>query len=349
MWCWIRNILKNNGPYQPEEKMNLHYLFRFLLLLIHFSFFTSSFLIAETSLFSTPQAPVQSEDQFLLSFGRLGPGNDFISRDLHAPSRFQSECAITNMHNRKAGLYEIDAETYVCGLRYERSLGEKARISFFSSLVHVGGGVFDSSIRHFHNMFSFPNGPRRADNQNRYRGGGRLDSGEEFVIEREGLGLRDPVIAVSVPVFSVAEDNVVSLEGAGSIPLGLSEFSLSLPDFKLSLVWQRAFSWITFATGASSVLHLDSNQFGIEYERVHYGAFFSSTIPVNETFEILLGVMYRSGMVRDVSGFPGYAMYLDTGVRINYFKDSPVEIVLRENPVPGKGTADVSIFFRYGF
>ncbi len=311
----------------------------------------SSPSIFSPSIFSPPQI---SEDKFLIAYGRLSATNDFSSRSLESPAVVSSTCSVTNMHGRKKDAYEVDAELYVCGLQYERSLSELFRVSIFTAFHGAGGGVFDSSIRNFHNTFFFPNGPRRRDNQDRYLASGALRSGEEFLIEREDFGVRDPVVSVSVPVFSPEDskevffDNIF-FEAAVSVPLGLSTFSLSSPDLKFALVMEGERSYLRYASGFSFSFHTDRKQHGILYERFNYGGFFSSNIPIDETFHLLLGLMFRSNITSDVKHFDAYALYLDTGVRLVLFKEHLVDIILRENPVPVRATADVSLFLRYSF
>lgn len=293
---------------------------------------------------------VQSEDQFLLSLGRLTGTNDFISRSPSSGTRYMFDCGVSNTHNLRRGFFEIDAESYTCGGRFETSLNDDLRFSFSSFFINTGSGVFDSSIRHFHNIFGFPNGPRRSTNQNRYVATGRLNSGERFNIEREDFGLRDPMIAASYSLLEISKSETLYLEGMMSLPLGLSEYSLSKPDFKISLVITGTHLWLNYSSGVSAVFHFDRQQHGVQYEFVQFAGFFSSIVPITETFSLVLGTTLRSNMAEDVALLPNYAWYLDTGVRYVYgSQDEFVDVVLRENPAPDKGTTDVSLFIRFLF
>jgi hypothetical protein len=293
--------------------------------------------------------PLISEDQFLVAFGRLTSSNDFLNRNLKSPSAVSSSCGVTNMHARRGLSYEIDAESYVCRLRYEMTFRDLFRVSFSGSFIHASGGVFDSAIMNFHDTFSFPNGPRTDANQNRYLASGRLRSGNEFEIKREPFGLQDPVLAVSVPLLSLTGSDSIFLEAAASIPLNGSEFSLNTPDARLALALEGSRTWISYAAGVGTTLHTDRMNHGILYKRFHFGSFFSTTIPIDDTLHVLLGVLARSSITDDIENFPGHAVYLDTGFRIVPFDSHFIDVVLRENPLPVRATADVSLFIRYNY
>ena len=322
--------------------------FLFVIIFLCFISFNNSY--ADDSLPFASTAPVQSPDQFIFSLGRLSISNDFASRNPLSSSYAMFECAASNTHNRKRGRYEIDYESYQCLLRYEKGIFNSSRISVSMGSLHTGSGIFDSAIRNWHNIFSLSNGPRRADNQNDYRAEGFLDNNGQFSIERESFGITDPVIALSIPLLRITPESVIYFENTLSVPLGLSKFSLSRPEFKSTLVNVFESSGLSIAGGLSLIYRWDNFQHGILYESVQYGAFVSSAVEVLDQLFLILGTSLSSSSLRNVESFPSHAWYVDTGLRYSFNESRKIiEIVLRENPSPDKGSTDVTLLLRYGF
>lgn len=302
--------------------------------------------VSNDIIFSPPKI---NGDYFLPIFGRLTSSNDFFSRSSKSPELTSFLCSASNMHGRRSAYFEIDSELYTCGFSYERNVLNDLRLSISGEFISAGGGVFDSFIYNYHNALGFPNGPRNRNNQNRYVARGQLRSGEEFTIEREDFGFSDPVISLSYNIFDLSSLDKLYIDNSLNIPISLSKYSLSIPDLRLSLVLEGKRKLFFYVMGYSLIHHSDNLQHGIRYKSFHHGGFLSLNIPIDNTFHLLISLMGRSVITDEILRFSGYAIYLDTGIRIILKNKHFIDTIVRENPVPARASVDVSLIVSYTF
>lgn len=301
-------------------------------------------------------APVFSRDQFIFSYGRVGVGNDFIARD-SKQSNALAECAASNTITRLKGM-DVDYESYYCTLMYETDiLG--ARVSLQSSLLHTTGGFFDSAIETFHQALHLPNGSRGRTEEDRFSAQ-VTQNGQTVSLERSSVSFLDPQLSLSKKITSFSQ-TAVYLDFSTTLPLNESQYSLSLPELKSSIVLDTTVSddfYMLF--GSSVIFHLDDTQYGLAYDPFSAGIFITtqwilsdSILPrglyfLNESTVFTQNV-FSTNNQQKFTNLYWYYWYLDVGMRIPTYEGQALEIILRENPSPGSGTVDVSLMLRYIF
>jgi hypothetical protein len=290
--------------------------------------------------------PTWTKNQFILSLGRLSTGNDFIDRYSNSLN-YNIECAVTNSAAKNTNFF-IDYESDYCGFYLENSY-KKARFSINTGAVRTGGGVFDSSIETFHGIFNFPNGSRGRIQENDYNVNGNLQSSGRYDVSQTDFAIIDPQLSISYPIYENHESKLF-IEGSSTIPLSSQEFSLTKPDFKLNLVFEkRKENSYAYQFGISNVLHLDRNHNSIPSDLLSYGSFVSVQFQFVDSIVFLIQTVVSSSLQNNLPGFYDYEIYLDTGIRFKIIDNNLIDLILRENPSPGNGTADVSLILNFGF
>ena len=312
---------------------------------LFFIIFISSVFAQEEDLL---RAPVFSKNQFIASYGRLTPGNDFIDRDSRK-SDFLLECGATNTITRIDKL-DVDYESYNCNIYAETQI-KGIRTAINTGLLRTGGGIFDSMIESYHQALSLPNGSRGRTPENRYAASGTTSNGSYFDILSTDVSVIDPQISLSLPVYKSEDLNEeIYFDLSTTLPLSSGRFALDSPDVKTSIVYLNKFSRsLNFMFGTSFVLYTDQNEHNINYPSSTLGAFGSVQYALNDSFSIYMQNVISQSLERDFLALYNYYWYLDIGFRFKAFKGQVFEYVLRENPSPGSGTADVSMFLRYVF
>ena len=82
---------------------------------------------------------------------------------------------------------------------------------------------------------------------------------------------------------------------------------------------------------------------GYTYKRNRFSGFLSAELEVTTYLSILLGVEVNSNLIADITRFPNYQVYLDTGLKLGLGKNSELSLLIRENPGPEAGTSDFSV------
>jgi len=314
-----------------------------LLFLISSAFFVSA---DETSDLLRP--PVFSKNQFIFSYGRLTPGNDFIDRS-STDSLVMPECGITNTITRD-DKRDVDYESIACSLYLERSI-YGVRTSLNGGFLRTGGGVFDSLIESFHQSFGFPNGSRGRTSEHRYNVNGVTSSGGTFDIPASDFSIVDPQISFSIPLNLGKEGGEgLYIDLSSSIPISSGKFSLDKPDLKTTLSYLSNYaSGFAYQFGTSALAHLDQEEHSVSYDQFSVGAFGSIQILVLDKFSFFIQNVVSSNIENNFLGLASYYWYADFGVRYPLASGSVLEFILRENPSPSSGTADASMFLRLIF
>lgn len=350
---------------QSIQKSRLFLLNQFLkkrvpfILCTLFFMFLSNLSIAEdyNSKDQLLTPPVFTRDQFVFSYGRVGVGNDFISRK-SSTSQALFECAASNTITRLKSI-DVDYESYYCNLILETSI-YKNRISLQSAFFRTGGGVFDSAIESFHEAFTMPNGSRGRTEENRYSAS--VMQGEDSIsLSKTSLSFVDPQISISREVFEFSESSKLFFDISSTIPLNESDYSLSSPEIKLSLIFDsRLSSDFAYLFGVSGIYHSDRRQHGLEYNSDTVGFFLTTQWDLSDSsianifsfFEsttFFTQNVFSTNNQESFTNLYWYYWYLDVGFRVHTLNDQFFEIILRENPSPGSGTVDVSLILRYIF
>ncbi len=289
---------------------------------------------------------VITRDQFLLTRHGSLDFQPFVSRDDSSTYK-NFDCVVTSTETRGRGVLIADAESYACGLSYERSLSKTLRLSVNLKLSHTSGGIFDNSIERFHSIFSLPNGSRDHFDENLQQFRGITNKGEKFTIKEDNFQIADPQFFLSNLLYS-GELGQSSIETVISIPVG---YGLYAPILGLGYVHGISFdrfkinSGIRYSFITNSTLRGSSSD-DVKYKTSNLQSFVSLEVPFNNS---LTGIAALNAYTLPVSGIervPGYGGYLDLGLRTSKLLGHFSEFIIRENPYPNDYTADVSFLFR---
>ncbi len=256
------------------------------------------------------------------------------------------DCSLTNAHNKIRNEFEVDGESYICSYKYESSLSDRLRLSANISGVHTGEGIFDSSITAWHEFFGFPNGHRNGSSNNQHQVRGSQEDGDNFNLDKEGIGLIDPQIYLSYLLGGVESDGALYLNAGLSIPLQLSQFSTKTPNFLLGLNYSKKFLNSTFGMGSDLSIRTDLSDLGINYNPISVGAYASWVYGLSDSFSFVSSTFAQTPGITDIESYPKALWYVDIGFRTDLFFDTPFEILIRENLYTARSTADISLILR---
>ncbi len=291
-------------------------------------------------------------------FGLVPLGEQFTLAMLHTslrpreakvlkerPFRLRSSFVWSNTANRKRGHYLVDAETRTLEFELDARVSERFEIGIRVPLVYRGGGVLDSPIYRWHEVFGLPQETRDDDDikHDEHRVGGRNDDGSRFDLRRQGTYFGDITLAGQYQ-FLEEDDSLpaLSLRTEVQLPSSAEEFGQDKADVQVAMLIAKGRSnWRMF--GGLAYMHaLDTVESGLRFMRHRGAAFLGARYIFAEKNALSCALLASTQILAGVSQFPKYAVYTDFAYQRILSERHTLELVLRENPAPDEGTADVS-------
>jgi len=315
-------------------------------------FILSLFFILHTKL-SQAEGPASnllldnriSSDLFIPTLGKTFDPQAFISRS-GSVDLSSLDCSVSNTHNKIDSVSLVDGESYLCGYRYERSITKKLRLQGSLNSAATGGGIFDSSISGWHRFWGFPNGNRTGSANNQYNVQGTTEDGEHFNLKEENFGILDPQIYASYLLSEAEKESALYFNAGLSVPLQLSQFASKTPNFLFGLTYNRHTSVSSLSLGTDLTLRTDTSDQGLNYSPVSAGIFAGWTRSIFDSLAFVSNTTLQSQVVENIADYPEGVWYVDLGIRTDIILGVPLEILIRENLYPSKGSADVSLILR---
>ncbi len=261
---------------------------------------------------------------------------------------FRSSFAWSNTLNRHHDGYWIDAETRELRLHAEHTPVERLQLGASLPLYWRGGGVLDSPISSWHRFWGLPEGPRDDSGveDNRYDISGENEDDSSFNLPADGLEAGDLRLAAKY-LFSDGNEKLpaLSLTGSLSVPTGAQLYGQNGVDASAGLLAAKRFSdWIIYAGGGYSYFS-DDEQSGITFTGHSANGFIGAEYEVSTHLSVICALSGGTSLVESIRMFPDYETYLDTGLKYQLTDGYEVELLIRENPAPSRGTTDFTFAF----
>ncbi|RMG40178.1 MAG: DUF3187 family protein [Candidatus Dadabacteria bacterium] len=261
--------------------------------------------------------------------------------------QLSSSFAVSNTYLKKT-FYTIDLESRELRLAYSGKFSDRGVFSVEFPFIWRGGGVFDSFIEGWHDIFGLPQGGRDSAESDRYNVSGINSDGSRFNLNHSGFGSGNIILGYdhhlinNLPFFGDA-----TLEFELSLPSARKGFGHQQVDFLSGIVTSNRLAGLYWSLGLSHIYFSDDNIAGVNYKNSHFEAYFLSGIKLSQSiaFEGALSAADES-----VTGIPGYGsrqFYLDLLLRGNVTDLAAFSVGVRENPGSSSNSADITGFLGF--
>ena len=262
-----------------------------------------------------------------------------------------SQLSWSNTINRDRGEYIVDAETLRLNTGYVLRVNGRLQFEAELPLHWSGGGIADEAIYRWHQLFSLPQGPRddQGVGNNDYQISGELDSGQKFQLKNNQLAQGDLSFAVKRLIHSTAETgSKISLLGHLQLPTGEGSYGLDAPALTSKVLGLTRFEdlpvfGLLYLHSGLGVTYLTNSSLDtIALSKWRYSAFLQLEKPFSLA-SAYLSFLYGSELVENISNYPRYQVYFDTGAKFDLGDSSRLVFSFRENPAPSNGTSDFAV------
>lgn len=259
---------------------------------------------------------------------------------------FSLSSAWSNTTNKRGREFSYDVETRLLEPAVNWRLNDQW--SLYASIPGYwrGGGILDEPIYLWHELLHLPQGPRdnSGGRDNLYEIRGRTDSGEIAELTHDGFGWGDLDLRVSHRHRSIADQWLLDTTFGVQIPTSSAEYGLEGAAISLSgLLAKQSGFWSFYGGGQYSFL-TDETVDAFRFNR-HQASLLSGVEYKFESASAYAGLVFNLGLVENIQRLPQYQLYFDTAVRVELGQHWLAEVLLRENPIPEEGSADVTLYF----
>lgn len=249
---------------------------------------------------------------------------------------FSTFFSFSSTVNRRRGKYLVDAETRTAAMSLRYGMTPSVELALDLPLVWRGAGFADSLIDSWHQAFGLPEGARQFVPDDTFQIFGENQDGSEFSLTKTGFSL------APLRLGSRFMTEYFTAGLFAGLPTGRAEFSARSADFQGAIYKDIKLKNLALYFGGAYTYFTDTSINNLRFQHNNLFAYSGLGLPLNEKTDIYLGLLYNSALVKDVIAFPDYGIYLDSALRFRLENNFYVNILLRENPLPARGTTDVT-------
>ena len=287
------------------------------------------------------RAPISMRDQFpaalIHSLGELQSPQTIPTGDIE----LQTDFTWSNTFAWKRDHYLFDGETRVAQFEINRGFSPTLELGIAAGIVWRGGGVLDDVIENWHDFFNLPQGNRTHFAQDQILFESLGSNGADFDYQESGIEFSNTLLKAKQKLSQNGSAWQYAVAGELTLPTG-TDFQQEGLNVGIGAFAERDYDWGTVSRGAWAVYLGDQSFAGIEYVHVSPQLFAQAAFLCTDSLALHLGVYGRGPLLKNLTGFPDYVMYLDTGVSYRISDQTRIEFLVRENPVGSKGTPDIS-------
>jgi hypothetical protein len=291
--------------------------------------------------------PLSLPNQFLLNSVHLSAAPESAAVVREGTYHFESRGSVTNSFVLEDG-YVVDAEQRALELSLRAGASEDLELRATLPLLWRGGGVFDHTIRQWHEIFNLPDGDRDTVANDQYVVEGNTSSGT-FAFEDKGFSLGNLSVGVKRQLLGSLGEMGWQAQAGGtlSLPTAREGFGHKGLDGAVTGVLGYLGAGWELSGGASLLLYGDRSINGLSYDAAHVEGFFNAEFELWPGVHALVGLYGGQQSVNNLAGLPGEFLYLDTGLRFEIGDDQNLILLVRENPYPSRESADVTGVLSY--
>ena len=239
--------------------------------------------------------------------------------------------------------YVIDDETRYLDFKLAYVPLRDLEVSFSLPLYWRGGGELDSLIEDWHDFFGLPEGDRFRVPDDQFGYTGINQDGSGFSIARDGYSLGTAKLGTK---YLLTKGSETSPAWALSLDLGLptakSTFGQESLDIIAGVVGSYRVESFSFYWGGAYVYYADDNIAGVKFESHHAEAFASAEYAITDSLAFLFSIYAHSKVIDDLKDHPDEVIYNDFVLMYRSEDSYQLELLVRENPGGGDGSADVT-------
>lgn len=266
------------------------------------------------------------------------------SAEILEPGAFSSGSILswTSTFDREARAYRFDEERVTADLSLAYGATDGLEIGAHLPLITRGGGILDSFIEDWHDVFQLPNGGRERFGQDNYEMTADYhDGSEKAALGSSGSGIGNPDLWFKIVEPALHPAGFDALKFTVSLPVATDTFGHDGLDAGAQLLggsefWSSSWNW-----GAGYMLLGDDQIDQVRFRDNLFSAFLAYDYRISDNWRLKAGLLYSSSPLKDVVKYPDYALYLDLGLRVRLSDSTGLDLMIREDPL-GRAAADIS-------
>ena len=251
----------------------------------------------------------------------------------------------SNTFNQKNDAYLVDSEDRE--FRGDIYYGVTKNLSVTASMPvsWSGAGFTDGPIENWDKLLGFPNHPRQNRQKNIFEIEGINKDGSKFSIPEPGTGVGDLTIGTRYLANQESADSPQTVVGFDlTLPIGNGIYSQDSVDVTSLLLVGKSFdaSKLIFG-GVSGTYRQDNSEYGLHFKDTQFSGFVEFAYDMTEDLRFSIAPLVQTSSVDDLAKYPKTEEYLDLSLQIRVSETVRLGLLLRENPLGGSGTTDVSL------
>ncbi len=288
------------------------------------------------------RGPIELENQYF--FDQFHLSSSALSPEIIEAYEFRFSAAWSSTSILEDS-YVVDLETVTVPLQFNLAVSSETQVGVKAPIVSRAGGALDNLIESWHRIFSLPKGDRDSLDDDSYQIAGTNDDGSSFNFEDEGVSLGIVSFGVKHQVSAGSEHAPAwAFRAELGLPSAKDEYGNEGVDLLIGGLGSKRWGKMLGYWGLSGIYFTDTETANVEFRPFHLEGFATVEYELLESTSALLGIYSGSGSARNIETHPDYFMYLDAGMKVDVSAATVLELCLRENPVPGDGTVDVSFY-----
>jgi hypothetical protein len=291
--------------------------------------------------------PLSLPNQFILNSVHLTGAPESAAVIGEGSYLLETRFSVTNSFVTEEG-YVVDAEQRTTELALRAGVAKNLELGLTLPILWRGGGVFDHTIRQWHDTFDLPDGERETVPDDQYLVEGETKDGR-FSLENEGFSLGNLKAELKQQLLGGWDEIGWQAQVGSRLSLPTTREGFGHRGLDASLSGAMGYlgaSW-ELSIGGALLFYGDRTLGGLSYDTWHGEGFLSAEIELWSHVEVLLGLYGGQQSVNNVEGLPAGFLYLDTGLRVGLGGGQSVVFLVRENPYPSGQSADVTAVLSY--
>lgn len=263
-----------------------------------------------------------------------------------ASGRIRAAVAISNSSVDRRSL-SVDAESRVLALSYTWLAEDWLELEAELPYHWRGAGFTDDAIDSWHDTFGLPEGSRKRQGDDEYSIAGQNRDGSAFSLE-DGAGVGNAMLSLK-SIVAKGYTSALAVAVSGSFPSAESGFGHRGIDGSFALVAGSDLGRVSLGISAAYLAYGDREVSGVSYADTHWEGSASLEYRALDWLALQLAVLGGENAI-EVREHDEHAFYVDIGGVARVSERSAIELLLRENPWTGQGTADVTalVGLRFG-
>jgi hypothetical protein len=189
-------------------------------------------VLVSCSVYGAHQEPIYVADQnpFTQIYGLPKPEAGFITpkRKLDVGFLYHVSNGSISSESSSGEAIVWDQETALYNLRFRYGLLERLELGIDIPFVQHSGGYLDSTVRHFHDLFSFPNDRQVEFEKNEIQSKVTENGVSVYEMDEDTSGIGDVRVSAAVPLAGMRTDSkrFLALRSLVKLPTGDADYLL---------------------------------------------------------------------------------------------------------------------------